>query len=184
MFPLFQRAFQTRGDTIAGMTLKPMTLAHAYTLCAWESPLILGGKIEPSDFAVALWTCTQDCWPFDVFFKGIEKGLPEKELAKLGKKYALKNITEDIHKLQDYIEWHCKFPPRFIKDKTESKGSCSPWPLIIAVQIIPLIGEQRAWTIPVPMAMSYKIALDNAAGDSSWKTEVEEKRGFADACNS
>jgi len=184
MLAIFQRAMQRRTVRIAGVRLQPVTLAQAYCLTAWESPLMLGGAVGLSDFAVALWTCSTDCWPFPVFVDAVNAGRPERLLAKVGRKYDLNNFDADAAALSEWVSWHCTVPPRFLKPAKDAKPACAPWPMIVAVQLIPSFGEQRTWTMPVPEAMAYKIAVDNAQGDTSWKSEEETNQGYANGSDS
>ena len=184
MLATFQRAMEIRSTKIAGLSLGPVTLAQAYCLYAWESPIVRGGPVEIADFATALWTCSNRCWPFESFVDAINRGTPEKVLAKLGKKYRLADYPKDSKALLDWITWHCTVPPRFVKETPGARGSSAPWPMIVAVALIPLFGEDKTWTMPVPRAMAYKIAMDNAQGDTSWKSEEEEEMGYANGGDS
>lgn len=179
MLLTFQRAMQSRSGCVAGVRLSPVTLAQLYCLYAWESPFVCGGNIELADFGVALWTCSQDCWPFSRFVEAINKGKPEKMLSRLGRRYDLRKFPADRDLLHQWIDWHCKVPSRFLKEDPNHKGASAPWPMIVAVQLMPMLGEERTWRLPVPLAMSYKIANDNAKGDTSWKSEEEEAQGYA-----
>jgi hypothetical protein len=49
----------------------------------------------------------------------------------------------------------------------------TPWPIFIAVRLIPLVGERRAWSMPLPLALAYSTALCELAGDDSWMSEDE-----------
>jgi len=183
MLPTFQRAMQRRSIRIAGVRLGPLTLAQAYCLHAWESPLVQGGDVTPADFALALWTCSRPCWPFHRFCDAVVRGRPERTLARWGRRYDLRRLTEDVATLRLWVSWHCKLPPRFLKESGASRGAAAPWPLVVAVQVMPILGERRTWTAPVPEVLAYKIALDNAQGDTSWKSEEEEAQGYmTDGC--
>lgn len=181
MLATFQRAMQRRECTIAGVRLGPVTLAQAYCLAAWESPFLAGGRIELADFGIALWTCSRPCWPFDAFVDEVNAGKPDKLLNRVGRRYDLQQFPKDRDALADWIEWHCHIPPRFSKGAKEERGSSAPWPMIVAIQLIPLLGEERVWTLPLQLALAYKIAKDNAGGDMSWKSEAEEAMGYANA---
>ncbi|MFH1603757.1 MAG: hypothetical protein ABIH03_07605 [Pseudomonadota bacterium] len=181
MFPTFERAMQRRPCRIAGLTIPPLTLARAYCLHAWRSPLVCGGRVELADFGLALWTCRQPCYPFARFVRDVNRGAPDRALKRLGKRYDLRRFDDDVAALSEHIEWHCKTPPRFFPKQSASSGACAPWPMVVAVQVIPVFGERATWMAPVPLAMAYKIALDNSKGDTSWKSEAEEARGYANA---
>ncbi len=180
MLPTFQRALQSRTAKIAGRKLGPLTLAHAYCLHAWGSPFVTGERISVPDFAVALWTCAHDCWPFPQFERAVVRGAPDRWLARLGRRYDMRKFDTDVKSLGDWIAWHSAVPERFLKDGARKGGGSAPWPLIIAVQVLPLLGERATWTSPLPYIMAHKIALDNAAGDTSWKSEAEAEQGY---CN-
>lgn len=180
----FERAMQARRTTIAGVRLGPLTLAQAYCLYAWGSPVVRGGQIGISDFALALWTCSQACWPFARFVDAVNGGKPERMLARWGRRYDMRRLPADAESLREWVDWHCKTPPRFLKADKTPGGPAAPWPLVVAVQLIPMLGEDRAWSVPVPLAMSYKIALDNAQGDKSWKSEAEAEQGYANGSDS
>lgn len=180
----FERAMQGRQTRIAGVRLGPLTLAQAYCLYAWDSPVVRGGQIGVNDFAVALWTCAERCWPFDRFVAAVNAGRPERMLARIGKRYDLRRFNADCAALREWVDWHCKTPPRFLKAGKAPGGPAAPWPMVIAVQLIPMLGEDRVWSMPVPLAMAYKIAVDNAQGDTSWKSEAEAEQGYANGGNS
>lgn len=180
MLATFQNAMQKRSVQIAGVKLGPVTLAQAYCLHAWDSPIIRGGEVGLADFAVALWTCANPCWPFERFVDAVNAGKPERALIKLGRRYDLAQFDQDSAALVEWVAWHCAVPPRFVKDSPGKRGACAPWPMIVAVQIMPLFGEVTTWTMPAPRAMAYKIAMDNAQGDTSWKSEAEQEQGYAD----
>jgi len=183
MLPTFQRAMLVRRVRIGGVELLPVTLAQAYCLYAWESPLVRGGTITPADFAVALWTCSQKCYPFESFSDAVTRGVPERKLKRLGRRYRMRRYGKDLATLREWLGWHLSVPPRFMKQSASSGQSAAPWPMIVAVQLMPMVGEDRAWTMPVPQAMAYKIALDNAQGDTSWKSEAEHEQGYANGSN-
>jgi hypothetical protein len=184
LLPTFQRAMQRRSIRIAGATLGPLTLAQAYCLHAWESPFVCGGQINVPDFAVALWTCANDCYPFERFTDAVVRGKPDRWMTRLGRRYDMRMFSRDVKALQDWVAWHCQTPPRFAKADANKRGGSAPWPLIVAVQVIPLLGVATTWTAPVPVVMAYKIALDNASGDTSWKSEAEEAQGYANGSDS
>jgi hypothetical protein len=180
----FERAMQSRQARIAGVRLGPLTLAQAYCLYAWESPVVRGGQIGMADFALALWTCSQPCWPFSRFVVAVNAEKPQRILARIGRRYDLRRFAVDSAALREWIDWHCKTPPRFLKPTPDSKGAAAPWPMVVAVQLIPMLGEDRVWQMPVPLAMAYKIAVDNAQGDTSWKSESESEQGYANGGDS
>jgi hypothetical protein len=184
MLPLFEHAMHGRGARIAGWRIGPLTLAQAYCLHAWESPLVCGGDVDLTAFAVALWTCRQRCWPFDRFTADVNRGRPDRQLARLGRRYDMRRFGDDVAALRAHIAWHCQIPPRFVKGDSKAGGLCAPWPMVVAVQVMPLLGERRTWRAPVPYVMAHKIAMDNAQGDTSWKSEAEHAMGYANGRNS
>jgi hypothetical protein len=179
MLPTFQRAMMKRTVRIGGARLDSLTLAQAYCLHAWESPFVKGGPVNVADFAMALWTCATDCYPFERFADAVCRGVPDRWLGRMGRRYDMRHFDRDVAGLREWIGWHCETPPRFLKDASKGRGSSAPWPLVVAVQVIPLLGERAAWSAMVPRIMAYKIALDNAAGDTSWKSEAEHEKGYA-----
>ncbi|MBM3889377.1 MAG: hypothetical protein FJ388_09650 [Verrucomicrobia bacterium] len=178
MLPTFANAMQRRGARIAGVKVGPVTLAHLYCLHAWESPFAVGGEIGLADFGLALWTLSRDCWPFDSYVAAVNRGVPDRWLARRGRRYRCERFGDDVAQLQGWLAWHCQTPPRFLKPQADDRGPSAPWPLVVAVQLIPVLGEARVWQMPVPLALAYKIAGDNAKGDTSWKSEAEQAMGY------
>lgn len=178
MHDVFQRAMMRRTTRVAGVDIPPFTLARAYCLCAWRNPLMVGGDVGLADFAVALWTCRHECWPWPSFVDAVCKAEPDKWLKRIGKRYDLAKFAEDETALREHILWHCNTPERFIK-RDPGNGPSAPWPLLIAVQVRAVLDEKTAWTAPLPYVMAHKIALDNGAGDTSWKSEQEAERGYS-----
>jgi len=197
MFPIFQWALQRRRNCIAGVTLPPLTLAHMYWLYAWGSPFVCGGMRGAGDFALALWTCSRPCWPFARIMYQVCRGDAERFQIRLCRRYSrlalwakvrrkeysiTQHITSDMARLDEWIRWHTELPPRFFPEtKIPQHGLCAPWPMAVAVQVMPMLGERQTWTYPLPLVLAYKIAHDNAQGDQSWKSELEELRGYANA---
>lgn len=175
MLTVFERAMQRRETRIAGLRLGPLTLAHVYALEAWGSPIARGGTIGIDDFALALWTCSVPCYPWHAYVDQVCRGAPDRKMEALGRRYDLAGFAGDVDALREWITWHCAVPERFMPRGAPTRGSSAPWPLVVAVQMIPVLGELRTWTSPVPYVMAHKIARDNANGDSSWKTEGEEE---------
>jgi len=184
MLPTFAHAMQRRSVRIAGVKLGPVTLAHLYCLHAWESPVVCGGQIELADFGLALWTCSRECWPFSEYVNDVDAAKADRKLARWGRCYDLREFPRDVEALKAWLGWHCRVPPRFLRPTKDDRGPSAPWPMIVAVQLIPAFGEARVWRMPVPEAMAYKIALDNAQGDTSWKSETEEAQGYANGSSS
>ena len=57
--------------------------------------------------------------------------------------------------------------------KPGSDGVLHPWPLVIAVTIMPIVGEVRAWNMPLPLAVSYWSAIAETHGDKSLISDEE-----------
>jgi hypothetical protein len=183
MLPTFLNAMLARRSVVAGVRLRPLTLAQAYCLAAWESPYFTP-RAEPvtlSDFGLALWTCTQDCWPFERFADSVIQGKPDKALTRWGRRYDIARFDEDSIALSSHIAWHCAVPDRFMEQGQKSRGNSAPWPLVVALILMERLPEDRVWRLPMPLALAYKIAADNAGGDHTWKSEAETSAGVVEA---
>jgi len=171
MQKFYADAFFASTPKVLGLDLQPLTLGHAFTLLAIESPYITGSKIpQIDDFLAAVWICSQS-WTV-ARDKLVANTFGDEVVAWGNKQGELKNPTETIKAFSDYLETYLQVAPRYdshIVNGQEvgvaGKSVRVPWPLAAAWLLMARMSETEAWNTPTVRAFAY-IAADNAYDDS------------------
>ncbi len=166
---------------VLGKQLLPLSLGHLFILQASDSPLLTEGEVTLGDLAFCVWCCSMEFPEVQAKLAGIrtEKDMLklQKSVFKWGKKNPLKklNVEEIANQIADYLGDFIQAPTRW--ESKEDKQAKVPWMLSVATCLMMHGGfeEERAWTMPVPLALSMYSAIGEALGDESLLTEEEYK---------
>jgi len=175
MQQVFKNALYHTEPTVLLRRLLPLSLGHLYQLYAAESAYaIKGGKPGLPDLVYAVGICSRT---FEQGMAWLRRPRLLAECERWGRRARNRVDPEEEHQVfLEYVDQFAIFPERYQDDKLQAKPCKHPWPLVIAVKIIPLVGESRAWNMPLPLALSYWSALAETEGDESLRGEDDERR--------
>lgn len=171
MQQVFRNALFHWEPTVLGRRLLPLSCGHAYVLMAEGSPYADRARrptVMDLSFAVAV--CSQAFEDGLAWARSLHAA--SKEATAWGKKCRKMDFTVEDEIFSRYIKVFSMFPRRY--SKTKNPTECGhPWPLLIATSIMPVVGESRAWNMPLPMAISLWSAQLELAGDDSIQKDWE-----------
>lgn len=158
---VFRHAIYAPTPKVLTKQLKPLSCGHVFILQASQSPYYYGGQKNLNDlvFAVQISSMTfEDAQAaFDVdHVAGARQW--KRDCKKL-------DFAKEAAIFETYWADHVVFPEREIQNN--QRRSLHPWALLVAVKLMPLVGESRAWNMPLPMALSLSSALGELNGDDS-----------------
>jgi hypothetical protein len=153
-------AFLIKPGKVMGRNLRPMTLAHlwlleaigspyAFTKCAASySDTLTAVMVVSLPAALAKWIITRPFWQrvyMRLFFR-------------------LGRIADDVAAAESYFAAYKAHPDRVDSKTSTSRRTCTPASVSIAWVIMGKVGERRAWSMPIPLAMTYLVAESEANG--------------------
>jgi len=140
------------------------------TLMAADNPYAVPQTEKPNliHLAFAVGICSRTHEDGEAWMRS-ENLLPE--VKKWGKSCRKLNFPQEAKAFETYLRDFTIFPLR--ATKSPSSECHHPWPLIIAVSIMPMVGESRAWNMPLPKAISLWSAYQETQGDDSLVTDWE-----------
>lgn len=151
MDALAAEAFLNAKHKVCGLTMRPLSLGHAFTLEAIGNPFYHGKLGTEADLRMAAWICSRPAlqlpnmqsWPCRLW----------RWLGKI-------DFDQEVQKWTVYVADHCA-PPQFWTKAatTKSEPSKIPHPVTTAVRLMRLgMSEQQAWDTPVGVAAWYEAA--------------------------
>jgi hypothetical protein len=161
---------------ILGRQLKPFCCGHAVVLAGLNSPFIIGGELTVVELYIAVWVCSHTYEELQVKFLKDTNSVSG-EFAEFVSKsiddcsFAATNIA-----FQSYLSEHLKAPDKW--KRSDAKSAKAPWPLIIATRLMKELKftEEKAWNMPMQMALWYFAAISEFNGDDSLITPLERER--------
>ncbi len=167
---VFRQALFHSEPKVLNRRLLPLSLGHLYYLQAANSPYFYGREKVFGDLILAVAICTRT-WEQMECFVGASSG--DDEFSAWGHECQQLDIAAESAVLEKYIADSCVFPVRFQDVSKPSKRCLHPWPLYLATSIMDMVGESRAWNMPVALAISYASArAEWKNGDESLRDEV------------
>lgn len=166
MQDVFKNAILPEEPDVLGVRLLPLSLGHVYILLAVDNPFAVGGSPHLGHLAFAVQVCSRT---FEDCQKWMRSGDLVKDVSEWGKKCRDMDFKKERDIFKEYIGGSADVPERWSKQKSPTPVK-HPWPLFVSVQVMPLVGESRAWNMPVAMAMAYWSAL---SGDDALMTDAE-----------
>lgn len=164
---------------VLGKTLRPLTLAHVYTLLAAESPYVCdkpdSEKKTLFDLAFAVAVCSRTWEEIGELLANRDTREIEAWGRQWGKAWntRIDPFIED-EKMVQYLDRYTALPERKRKHKNApDSGSRNPWPLILVSKYKGELGESRAWNLPVSLAFAYWLADCERDGDDSLVSDAE-----------
>jgi hypothetical protein len=113
-------------------------------------------------------------------FEGIKEWLRAPDLMKQveawGRRQRKTDFVKEREKFDAYLQNAIKMPRRWSKSKSGAEPVRHPWPLVIAAAIMPMVGESRAWNMPLAEAISLWSARAEVDGDDSLLSDDELSR--------
>lgn len=171
MQQVFKNALFHEEPTVLRRRLLPLCCGHVMTLMCADNPYFVESGEKPNlmHLAFAAGVCSRT---HEEGEKWITSEKLFDEVKKWGKSCRKMNYAEEGAKFQKYVIDYAKFPERWSKKK--NPDPCGhPWPLLIVVTLMPLVGESRAWNMPLTKAISLWSAYQETQGDDSLKKDWE-----------
>jgi hypothetical protein len=175
MQTVFQNALYHAEPTILLRRLCPLSLGHLHQLYAAESAYVTGEPINLFDlvFAVAICSRTWEqglAWLHSPTLKKDCKAWGRKASAQL-------NFRKEGEKFRHYLDEYTQLPKRWHKQGIgQGRPFQHPWTLILATELLPMVGESRAWNMPLPLALSYWSARQELQyGDDTLENPGDER---------
>jgi hypothetical protein len=160
---VFHRAMRTHGGRIAGMRVNALSAWHLMQLEAFGNRFVAGGALRVDDAVQVLLICR------DRFRAGATNPLasamtfcrsPWRRMAVAV--WILCRRQTVFARIGEYVSVSLETPSYWSDDN--SKQSRVPAGMLVAVRVMPLVGEDRAWNMPFGLACAYKAALDERDG--------------------
>jgi hypothetical protein len=79
-------------------------------------------------------------------------------------------MKDDLEAFKAYWQAYTDMPSKWSKEGQKSAGSCLPASVNIVWAIMGKVGEKRAWSMPMPLALSYLVAESESNG-GEYKSE-------------
>jgi hypothetical protein len=161
---------------ILGRQLKPFCCGHAVVLAGLNSPFIVGGELTVSELYIAVWVCSQTYEDLQIKLLGKTDDISKEFKDFVSNAIEDCNYTATNIDFQKYLSEHLKAPDKW--KKSDSKSARAPWPLIIATRLMKELKftEEKAWNMPMQMALWYFAAISEFNGDDSLITPQERER--------
>jgi len=141
-------------------------------LLAVESPYVIGGECGIFDLAFAVGVCTRT---WEDGQKWLRSPRVFRDAEQWGSKCRGMDMEAENKAFAAYLDDYTKMPERW-EPKSDGKGGNSvqnPWPLLIATKLKDSIGEEKAWNMPLPMALAYWSAEAELLGDKSLVSDAD-----------
>lgn len=163
MLQFYSDAFFCEPPTVLGRKLRPYSLGHSFILEATASPFVTGGPVNAFELIGAVLMCSI---PFRELVDKINTNGLEAESAAMGKDMDLGVMyAAELAKFNDYLRTYDKAPPA-IQKKAETECPV-PWQFIVAWRLMERIPEDRAWDMPLSLALAYNAAWRWEHGDET-----------------
>lgn len=164
------KSFLIEPGRVLGRKLRPLTLAHYWILEAINSPYVRGEKPSYSDMVIAVFALS---FPASVSrWLLMHQNLYKRILKAWGWLYKGGDPISDLASFAAYWDAYTEMPDKWPK-KGSPKESCLPTSINIAWAIIGKVGERRAWSMPMPLALAYLVAESEFNG-GEYKSERQK----------
>lgn len=164
-------AFLIRPGRVLGRKLRPLTLAHYWILEAVDSPYVWGNTPTYGDMVFAVFTLSLPAW-FGRWLL-MHPAVSRRLSGAWGRRHSTLDIQGDLAAFAAYWEAYTAMPSRY-ESKGSSKSSCLPASVNIAWAIMGKVGEKRAWSMPMPLALSYFVSESECNG-ATYVTEKDKR---------
>lgn len=161
-------AFMIQPGRVLGRKLRPLTLSHYWILEAVDSPYVWGQTPRYSDMVFAVFTLSVPIWLSRWLL--MHQAVSRRVFKAWGRLHKRSNPKIDLKSFEAYWQAYTDMPAKWTKDGQKSGSSCLPASVNIAWAIMGKIGEKRAWSIPMPLALSYLVAESESNG-GEYKSE-------------
>lgn len=175
MIRAFEAAVHLKRFTVLGRQLQPLGLGHCWCLLAADNAWLADRKPLIEDLVYAVTVCSGTFEEALATLSNERKAT--EQAAAMGKAFKAGSLESEMATFGRYVRAHIRAPER-AQSGTPHKAK-HPWPILMAVRIMPLVGESRAWNMPLPMAITLWSAQLEAQGDDSLVSE--EERNFIDS---
>jgi len=171
MQQVFKNALYHREPKVLECQLRPLCCGHLFILMAADNPYVVLSEIKPTliHLAFAVGICSRT---FDEATAWMKSEDIIDDVKAWGKRCRKNNFRLQGIIFEKYLRDFSAFPVRWSQARNPEPTQ-HPWPLLIATSIMPLVGEERAWNMPLPMAASIWSASKELSGDRNLKTDWE-----------
>jgi len=162
-----------RPPKILGRRLQPFSLAHSFILERAENPYWCGGDKTAAHFFEAVDICARALDENAAHFNGGKV----RTFKKWAAKFLRKVNAEEVIAFTSYLNNFAECPPR--DNKGGGRAMVSPWQFrIVGWLVAHGFAEDRAWNMPLNLAMCYFGAANEMEGDESlieqWREDAYE----------
>jgi hypothetical protein len=148
-------AFLIKPGRVLGRKLKPLTLAHYWLLEAVESPYVCGMAPTYKDTVFAVFLLSMR--PPTARWMLMRPRLMRLVFSTWGHFNKSLNIVGDMRAFQEYWDAYTARPNAY-ESAGKSRASCLPTSIKLAWALMGKVGERRAWSLPLPLALAYYTA--------------------------
>lgn len=167
MLDCYVNALVLEPPVILGRRLLDLSLYHLAILDTFGSPYVLGGAKSIDDLALGVWVCSRT--PSQIK-RGMASGLIKKQMWLMGIVHARSDLHKEGQSFERYITEYMRMPEWWSSDGSPRRV---PWYFSVAWAIMPRVGEERAWSMSLALAMAYYATEADAQGSRSVMTEAE-----------
>lgn len=173
MLPCHINAFLIKPGRVMGRKLRPLTLAHLWILEAIDSPYVSHSTRTFRDTVTASFIASHDprLMRWLIMHPWAYK-LAMRVWTYLYKGHDIKAAMDDF---EAYWQAYTNMPTSWSSKGGSSRESCLPQSISMAWALIGRVGERRAWSMPLPLALSYIVAESEFNG-AEYVTEDQKSR--------
>lgn len=155
------KAFLIRPGRVLGRKLRPLTLAHLWILEAVGSPYAYNQPPAYTDMVYAVFVLSFPAWLSRWFL--MHHKAQQAVFWLWGKLHRGFDVEGDLAAFGAYWKAYTDKPNRY-DSKTHGRASCLPSSVNVAWAIMGKVGERRAWSMPLPLAITYFTAETECNG--------------------
>lgn len=167
MLDCYVNALVLEPPVILGRKLLDLSLYHLAVLDTLGSPYVMGGAKSIDDLALGVWICSRN--PKQIK-RGMATGLIKKQMWLMGIVHSGADLHKEGQSFERYITEYMRMPEWWSSDGSPRRV---PWYFSVAWAIMPRVGEDRAWSMSLALAMAYYATEADALGSRSVMTEAE-----------
>lgn len=179
MLDCYVNALVISPPVVLDRRLNHLNLYHVAILDALGSPYVMGGAKTIDDLALAVWVCSRS--PEEIR-RGLASRKMQRQLWLMGVIHRDDDINAEGVRFRRYMDEYMRMPEWWTSDGAPRRV---PWFFGVAWAIMPKVGEDRAWSMPIPLAMAYYATEADAMGSRSVMTEEElaAEKALSEATN-
>lgn len=173
MLPCHVNAFLIQSGSVMGRKLRPLTLAHLWILEAIDSPYANHANRTFKDTVTAVFIASHN--PLIIRWLLMHPLAYRLVMAAWRNLYKGHDIKAAMDDFEAYWQAYTDMPKAWSRKGGSNRESCLPQSVSMAWALMGKVGERRAWSMPLPLALSYIVAESEFNG-GEYVTEGEKSR--------